>query len=144
MFTWSVCQINIGEFKLSKQNTSDLNELKKVFKDTKVILKSFNKISTQHANTIRLNDIQAKELGKKNIKKVNELSESLNHPTLNKMLQIMYNNFEIVNTNFNIFRAYTDEYYERFNKIESSFTKLLDKVESILTEKGELNDNKKN
>ena len=120
------------EFPLTNTISNNNEELLSAIKDTKNVLKSFTKLSTKHANIIRINDIQAEELSKENIEKVKELSNNLTDPKLNKMLDVMYNNFEIVNNSFNIFRAYTDEYYERFNKLEATFSNFLTTLEKDL------------
>ena len=103
-------------------------------KNTINVIKSFKNISTKNENAIRLNDIRAKTLGNQNIKNVNDLSEELKNKKLYKMLDVMYTNFEIVNSSFNIFQAYTDEYLERFKKIQSSFVPLLQTLESKIIE----------
>ena len=114
---------------LMKISEDKIQNLLLTIKKTKETLKDLKEIGTKNSNIVKLNDMQAKSLSEKNTIKLNDLNNSIKDPTLNKMLEVMNTNFEITDHNFNILRAYTDEYFHRFYNIEIALTELLNQLE---------------
>ena len=122
------------EYVLTKISENKIQSLLLTINKTKDVLKELKEIGSENSNIVRLNNIQAKSLSEKNIEKLNDLNKLIKDPTLNKMLEVMNTNFEITDHNFNILRAYTDEYFHRFYNIEIALTELLNQLEGIANE----------
>ena len=104
---------------------TQIKSILKSLNQTQTVLNSFKKISNKHANIIQSKDVIAKDLSKKNLARMNIFKDKLTDPTINELFNIMHTNFEIIENNLDIIRAYADEFYDRFKHLEASLSPLL-------------------
>ena len=108
--------------------TSAINNLVKA-------LESFDTVSTQNTNIINMNDVMAKELAKKNQQVFQEyqaLGVDKMGKKLTKAVDVMFQNFDIMNANIEILKAYSNEYHQRFDVLRESLTTLITEMKPRL------------
>ena len=81
--------------------------------------------------------VQEKELSKKNQQKLDIYKKKLGHTNIDEKVsqieEIIFRNFDINESNFEIIRAYIDEYFDRFIKLEKTITVTLLSLEKVVT-----------
>jgi len=127
------------EFMMNSESAENMpKELKALiasFRKTTSEFKRLKKIDSKFGNVIRSQDLYSKQLGKKNQEKLSQY-EALKFKADDKKteigMEIMFRNFEMMNANIEIIKAYVDEYYERFKIIEQSMGQTLTRLEKYL------------
>jgi hypothetical protein len=113
-------------------------ELKAVissFRKTVTDFKRLKKVDSKFGNVVRSQDLYSKQLGKKNQEKLAQY-EAIKFKADEKKtelgMDIVFRNFEMMNANIEMIKAYIDEYYERFKVIEQSMGLTLTRLEKYL------------
>tara|TARA_B100000686_G_C16212180_1_gene676007 strand:+ start:49 stop:459 length:411 start_codon:yes stop_codon:yes gene_type:complete len=101
-------------------------------------LKTFKEIGFKRSDIILTQDTLGKELSKKNQQKLDIYKKKLGHTNIDEKVtqieEIIFRNFDINESNFEIIRAYIDEYFDRFIKLEKTITVTLLSLEKVVTD----------
>ena len=121
------------------QNNIDPNikELRKVISYTLKELETFKEIGHKRSKVIYAQDALAKEYSKINTEKLSIYQNKPNHKVIdeeiNQLADILFRNFDIQETSIEILKAYIDEYFDRFNKLQKSLTITFLTMEKVLS-----------
>jgi len=106
----------------------------------KTKISSFDTMAHTLDHIVKYQDVNSKQLAKKNQKKIQDLDSLPVRPEDKKLmfvLDIINTNFDITNANMDIIRAYVDEYLQRFNKLQTGMTSVLEDLETYIKYNGE-------
>ena len=118
--------------------TSNSKLLRKALKLTVKDLQSFKDISHQRSTIIVTHDAMSRELSKKNQEQFDTYKKTnfKNNPDakINMLSDILFRNFDIQESNLEILKCYTDEYLDRFKKLEKNLSKTLILIDKFIEE----------
>tara|TARA_Y100000814_G_scaffold276435_1_gene236634 strand:- start:120 stop:557 length:438 start_codon:yes stop_codon:yes gene_type:complete len=129
---------NILGTPMTYQNNSDPNikQLQKVISYTLQELQTFKEIGQKRSNIIYDQDDLSKKLATKNTEELAMYKKNSGHQNIDRKItqleDILFRNFDIHETSIEILKAYIDEYFDRFIKLQKSLSITLKEIEKTL------------
>tara|TARA_Y100000748_G_C15185180_1_gene367207 strand:- start:133 stop:546 length:414 start_codon:yes stop_codon:yes gene_type:complete len=118
------------------QNNIDIKQLQETINYTLQELETFKEIGQKRSNIIYDQDDLSKKLATKNTEELAMYKKNSSHQNIDKKItqleDILFRNFDIHETSIEILKAYIDEYFDRFIKLQKSLSIALKEIEKTL------------
>ncbi|MBI59608.1 hypothetical protein CL657_00145 [bacterium] len=118
------------------QNNIDIKQLQETINYTLQELETFKEIGQKRSNIIYDQDDLSKKLATKNTEELAMYKKNSGHQNIDKKItqleDILFRNFDIHETSIEILKAYIDEYFDRFIKLQKSLSIALKEIEKTL------------
>tara|TARA_B100001173_G_scaffold158866_1_gene137426 strand:- start:266 stop:667 length:402 start_codon:yes stop_codon:yes gene_type:complete len=121
---------------MENQNNIDIKQLQETINYTLQELETFKEIGQKRSNIIYDQDDLSKKLATKNTEELAMYKKNSGHQNIDKKItqleDILFRNFDIHETSIEILKAYIDEYFDRFIKLQKSLSIALKEIEKTL------------
>ncbi len=121
---------------MENQNDIDIKQLQETINYTLQELETFKEIGQKRSNIIYDQDDLSKKLATKNTEELAMYKKNSGHQNIDKKItqleDILFRNFDIHETSIEILKAYIDEYFDRFIKLQKSLSIALKEIEKTL------------
>ena len=121
---------------MENQNNIDIKQLQETINYTLQELETFKEIGQKRSNIIYDQDDLSKKLATKNTEELAMYKKNNGHQNIDKKItqleDILFRNFDIHETSIEILKAYIDEYFDRFIKLQKSLSIALKEIEKTL------------